>query len=246
MLISLSMGHSQDQTFKSNTELTTYLKQNNFLASSNIEEIFNKHSRNHFTSLEICETEPTPLDSKNHKSNNFELTSEAVNLKNGVDLTSPMMQGIMLSLAEIIMQSDPKICRIVDIGCANGFLGFGFKEIIDIQDLNLEQKTPIKIIGIDSDEAAIKKAEDLKNLFGATNIEFVSINFEEFVEQFGVKSHNFFCFGFGVERSDIIARIYLNPSNNYIWTLAPIFNEKLEQDLCLIAPKYDKSGNFFK
>lgn len=108
--------------------------------------------------------------------------------------------------------------------------------------MNLEQKTPIKIIGIDSDEAAIKKAEDLKNLFGATNIEFVSINFEEFVEQFGVKSHNFFCFGFGVERSDIIARIYLNPSNNYIWTLAPIFNEKLEQDLCLIAPKYDKSG----
>ena len=69
------------------------------------------------------------------------VTSEPVMLKPGVDLTSSMMQSIILSICEIAIKVEYKnnsaMNSIVDVGCANGFLSFGISHILKKLDSHL-------------------------------------------------------------------------------------------------------------
>ena len=242
MQISLSMGQNNNkEIFKTNKDLIESLQKKKFITSECIEHIFTKLKREQFSTLE----HKNDSDQINGK-NEIMLNAEAVNLKKNVDLTSSMMQAIMLSLVEIILKSDNNIKKIHDIGCANGFLTFGILEILNFFDTENSKK--IDVFGIDQDDDAINCANILKKKlnFEEKKITFLNRSFEGIDSSKQISSNNQVVLGFGVEKKDILARIQLNPDLNELWILAPIFNNKNEQDLCIICPNDDKITKIFE
>jgi SAM-dependent methyltransferase len=223
MLLTLSIGHTSNLTFSHNSDLTAYLKMNNFVGSPHIEQIFSKYERRLFMGL-------SPADPST------KLTPEAFNLKPGVDLTSSMMQSIFLSLSEIVLKTDQGIKNVVDLGCANGFLTFGLSEIVK-QNFSAAENYP-KVYGFDSDPDAISSALALKEFFKDDLVKFMPMKFEEFAasSKIGIKNGHFLCFGFALTRMDLLSKVYVNPELTDVWTLAPIFNDRGEQDLSIVCP----------
>lgn len=199
MLLTLSMGHNSNLKFKTNKDLVNYLQRNNFLGSNNVQSVFERYPRHKFMSLD----ENTPPG--------FELTPEPVNLKPGVDLSSSMMQSIILSICEIVFMVEDKsktsINAIVDVGCANGFLSFGVSDILN--NYNFEKRP--SIVGIDLDEDAIKNAIYLQSeVYAEKSIKFIPLSFEDLnnSSRLGIKNNDFIIFGFALEKSDLIAKLY--------------------------------------
>lgn len=215
MLVSLSLSHFDSKTFDSNSKMVNFLKEKNMITFSETQKTMEKLDREIFLGSE--KTEKNPYSLKAH------------NFVNGVDVTNPMMQAIILDCVWAGLKSFEKTEKIdfLDVGCATGFLTFGAKVISD---------DDIKVTGIDIDEKSVDTAREInEKKFGFEKINFAVDDIFTHLGTF--QDYNFVVSGCGLTHSDIIGSVLGNLKNDEECViLAPVFTSGNQQSLRVHFP----------
>lgn len=222
MLVSLSISHLKGQ-FDSSDALVSYLQSTKLVSDPKVQEFFRTHARTEFT-----------------RENTFGLHS--AKLKQGVEVTNPAMQAVLLDTVAAVLQStagtQQALYKAVDAGCANGFLTLGMSYLLRaIRKVHShQQEQPFVVYGIDVDRDAILQAMQLqtKFQFDLQNTVFSKMNAFELFEQH--KSFDLIVFGMGVTRADLLNVLLLNEREDAV-VVAPVFEADTQQGLLVVARK---------
>lgn len=218
MLVTLSLN-DPSKKFGSNEALVSYLESVNLVTNKEVKDYLRLHDRRLFVSSPDYSLTPSPL-------------------RDGVSVSSIMMQAAILDTVTAVLRSMPqnKKLKILDVGCANGFLTFGSMYLCNqIIPVNYDdQSCNTEVVGIDIDEQSIQQANDLKNKLGITKANFGVSEFFSFIES--QKDLSLIIFGVGIQYSELLTTFAHSLSENLI-IIAPVFETENQQSLMVVGQK---------
>ena len=220
MLVSLSISHLKGQ-FDSSDALVGYLHSSKLVSDPRVQEFLRTHERTDFTKEKTFGLHPAPL-------------------KQGVEVTNPAMQAVMLDTINAVLQStagrQDSLFKAVDAGCANGFLTLGTTYLLrSIRRVaSSQQDLPFVVYGIDMDRDAILQAMQLQTRFNydLEKTVFSKMDAFELFEQH--KGFDLIVFGMGITRADLLSVLLLNEKEDAV-VVAPIFEADTQQGLLVVA-----------
>ena len=243
MLVSLSLSHLDSKTFGSNTEMVDFLSENALISFKETLATMKELDRKNF----ILEDE--------NKEDSEVYSLSASKFSEGVDVTNPIMQAILLdtTLASLkarateSSEEPSKGVKVLDVGCATGYLSLGIGQIIKKGILaENENFGNYEVNGIDIDEGAVEKAREVAEDIYSGILVGGRVNFYQddfFRHLSSVKDYDVIVSGCGMTHGDIIGSVFTQlDSSKDIVIIAPVFTSAQQQSLRVIFPESLSSG----
>ena len=165
----------------------------------------------------------------------YSLASSVVSKPTKYEVSSPMMQGIVLETVELCLKSgllDRQQLKVLDVGCSTGVLTFGTHHLVE----NMVGCKVVghKVVGLDVDAACIGDALKAQVELGvdSNKVSFGEGNVFQLLET--QKDFDLIVYGVGVTRGDVLTTL-MHSSNPDLFVIAPISESPTQQSLSIVC-----------